>query len=106
VHGVDTAGTWQTDGSAAFVLFVLNFRVPPVMLNPPSKTTFPSRNSTLVPLPIESPPLQSTTQFPDTLIVPDGLHENDAFQLWYAVPIPPVTAGNPFVPMAAFRLSM
>jgi hypothetical protein len=55
---------------------------------------------------MESPPLQSTTQLPDTLIVPDGLHENDAFQLWYAVPTPLLIAGSPLLPMAVLRLSM
>ena len=79
MQGVVTLGGRQLAVRVGAGFAVLRLRAPPFIESPPSKTTLPPENVTVVPLPMDRPPLQSTHQLPATVVVPDGL------QLWPVV---------------------
>src|SRR5688572_11911004 len=75
-HGVITFGGIHVLVKLVTAFAVLTLKTPPVIVRPPSMTTLPPENVTVVPLPMLSPLGQSTHQLPETVTVPDGL------QLW------------------------
>src|SRR3974390_1412289 len=74
MQGVGTRGGRHVAERPLEGFAVLNDSVPPVIDSGPSNTTLPPLKVTLVPLPMLKPPGQSTHQYPDTVIVPEGLH--------------------------------
>src|SRR5437016_13154535 len=82
-HGVVRFGGRHVLGRLAVALPVFTLSCPPVIANPLSNTTLPSRNVTAVPLPMHNPLGQSTHQLPDTATVPGGSQLCAVYHRWY-----------------------